>query len=77
MPRRFLKTRECGCIVAAITCGINNDKKYILGGHTHIRMCDKCRVKEEEDDEDTLYDMWRNDNITNDSWNLEFPQFPL
>ena len=68
MPKRFFKTRECGCIVMAIPCGIKDTEKgqmYLLGGHTHVSLCDVCKIYE-EDDEDTLRDMWTNDNITDE-----------
>jgi len=72
MPKKFHKIKECGCIIQAITCGISNDKMYLLGGHNHYTICDKCKQDEESGD-DTLYDMWINDNLTNDlgyaGWN--------
>ena len=37
----------------------------MLGGHDHLIICDICK-KKENNDEDTLYDMWINDNMTND-----------
>ena len=64
MPKVFFKLRYCGCVVRAIWCGINKDKMYELGGHTHFIMCDKCK-QDEENGIDTLRDMWKNDNITN------------
>ena len=64
MPKLFHKRKECGCIIEAMWCGINQDKMYILGGHTHFTLCETCK-QEEENDKDTLYDMWRNDNLTN------------
>jgi len=84
MPKRLFKTLDCGCIIVAITCGIlqNTDKTdntimYLIGGHMHHKICDKCKQIEEECDEDILYDMWRSDNITNDfgyaGWKLEEP----
>jgi len=73
MPKKFHKIKECGCIIQAITCGcINNDKMYLLGGHKYYIICDKCK-QDEESGNDTLYDMWINDNLTNDlgyaGWN--------
>jgi len=68
MTLRFFKKKECNCIVYAIVCGIRyiqNTKMYELGGHNHYTLCDKCK-KIEENDVDTLYDMWCNDNITDD-----------
>ena len=47
-----------------ICCGIK-DKIYELGGHTHFTICNKCK-QYEENDKDTLYEMWNNDNITDD-----------
>ena len=37
---------------------------YLLGGHIHVTICGKCK-KDEENDIDTLHDMWINDNVTN------------
>ena len=37
----------------------------MLGGHNHLFICDICK-KIEDNNEDTLYDMWMNDNMTND-----------
>ena len=36
----------------------------LLGGHKHLIICHICQ-KMEDYDEDTIYDMWMNDNITN------------
>ena len=69
MTQRFFKTRECSCIVFAIVCDIKhteNGKMYLIGGHNHFTICKKCKELEEKNDEDTLYDMWYNDNITDD-----------
>lgn len=38
---------------------------YLLGGHNHLIICDNCK-KIEDLNEDTLHDMWMNDNMTND-----------
>lgn len=67
MARLYKKTKQCGCVIKAITCGVKNNlnsKMYMLGGHNHLIICDICKKK--ENNEDTLYDMWTNDNITND-----------
>ena len=64
MPKLFHKLKECGCIIEAMVCGINKDKMYMLGGHKHFTICKTC--KQDENEQDTLYDMWRMDNITND-----------
>jgi len=64
----FIKTKDCGCVIIAIVCDVkkNSDSKmYILGGHNHLSICDICK-KMEDEDVDTLYDMWINDNMTND-----------
>lgn len=64
MPKQFHKIKECGCIVKAISCGIkitDNGNMYLLGGHNHFTICEKC--KETSDD---MYDMWMNDNLTNE-----------
>lgn len=69
MTKRFFKTKECSCIVVAIVCGIKhieNRTMYLIGGHKHFTICNKCKKLEEINDEDTLYDMWHNDNITDD-----------
>lgn len=39
----------------------DNGNMYLLGGHNHYTICDKYKQ-----DEDTLYDMWMNDNLTNE-----------
>jgi hypothetical protein len=68
MPKKFLKIKECGCVIVTITCGITNTEKgkmYLIGGHQHFSICDKCKLDEANGD-DTLYDMWMSDNITDD-----------
>ena len=68
MVRQYIKTKVCGCVIKAISVGVKNTtdgKMYMLGGHNHLIICDICK-KLEDIDEDTLYDMWMNDNITND-----------
>ena len=74
MPKHFMKTKSCGCIVKATSVGIkrvDNKVLYMLGGYAHIEICEKCN-EHEVNDIDTLYDMWTNDNITdgsgNDGW---------
>ena len=60
--------KDCGCIVEAMCCGFkttDNGNMYLLGRHKHLTICDNC-YKDEENGNDTLYDMWKNDNITND-----------
>jgi hypothetical protein len=68
MPLFFEKTRDCGCVVNAVSCEVitleNNEKMYSIGGHTHAVMCEKCNA-DEANGIDTLYDMWTNDNLTN------------
>ena len=69
MPKLFHKRKECGCIIETICCGIKTTeqgKMYLLGGHQHFIICHKCK-QDEENEEDTLNDMWLNDNITNNS----------
>lgn len=69
MPKQFCKIKECG-IVKAISCEIevtDNGNMYLLGGHNHYTICDKCKQ-----DEDTLYDIWMNDNLTNE---LEYAEW--
>ena len=68
MARQYIKTKVCGCVIKAISDGVKNTtdgKMYILGGHNHLIICDICK-KMEDNDKDTLYDMWMNDNFTND-----------
>jgi hypothetical protein len=77
MPKRFFKNLNCGCVVVTITCGIQeNTKMYLLGGHMHHIICNKCQ-QIEESGEDILYDMWESDNLTNDlgyaGWKNEGP----
>ena len=74
MPKHFMKTNNCGCVVKATSVGIkkeNNTVLYLIGGHTHINMCETCK-QDEINEIDTLYNMWKNDNITdgsgNDGW---------
>jgi Fe2+ or Zn2+ uptake regulation protein len=69
MPKCFHKTLKCGCVIRTVTCGVkktDNSKMYLLCGHSHFVICDKCKKIEEEEDEDILYDMWMNDNMTDD-----------
>ena len=80
MTRRFFKTKDCSCIVFAIICGVKNTEngiKYLIGGHNHFRICKKCEKLQEINKEDTLYDMWCNDNITDDygfaGWKIDHP----
>jgi len=68
MARQYIKTKVCGCVIKAISVDVKNTsdgKMYMLGGHNHLIICDICK-KLEDSDEDTLYDMWMNDNLTND-----------
>ena len=53
-----------GCIIKTISGGskiTDKGKMYLLCGHNYFNICDKCKY-----DEDTLYNMWKNDNLTND-----------
>lgn len=66
MPKIFIKNRYCGCVVSAIVCEIKekpNGVLYMLGCHNHVNICTKCK-QNEENEEDTLRDMWINDNVT-------------
>lgn len=70
MPRIFYKPKEggCGCVIKTIICGSakNNDKVlWLIGGHSHLIICKKC--SEAEETEDTLYDVWIQDNKTDDN----------
>lgn len=79
MPRHFTKTKVCGCVVKTILCGIetkeDGKEMYLLGGHTHLTICSDCE-KYEECEEDTLHDMWTNDNVTDNfgyaEWKEQF-----
>lgn len=69
MPRIFSKSKECGCVVKTILCGIQdtpNGKMYLLGSHDHIVICSNCQKYEQDGDNDSLHDMWMNDNMTNE-----------
>jgi hypothetical protein len=71
MARQYIKTKVCGCVIKAISVGVENTtdgKMYMLGGHKHLIICDVCKKLEDnsDSDNDTLYDMWMNDNLTND-----------
>lgn len=71
MPKLFSKTKRCGCVVTAMVCGIKNTEKgkiYLLGCHEHIKICSKCEL-DEENQVDTLYGMWHDDNTTDDLGN--------
>ena len=76
MPILFHKTLKCGCIIETLYCGYktesNGKQMYMLGGHKHFVICNICKKKEEIDD--TLYDMWKEDNITDD---FEFGEWKL
>ena len=77
MPKLYIKTKDCGCVVKAITCGVKNTtdgQMYMLGGHIHLIICDVCK-KLEDSDEDMLYDMWTNDNMTNDFRHAEWKPY--
>ena len=73
MPKHFMKTKSCGCVVKTTSVGIkkeNNKVFYLIGGHKHIKVCEKC-VKDEKNGIDTLYTIC-DDDITdgseNDGW---------
>ena len=74
MPKHYMKTKSCGCIVKAVSVGIKREDRkvlYLIGGHNHLKICEKCN-EQEENGIDTLHDMWINDCITdgsgNDGW---------
>ena len=69
-----MKTKSCGCVVKTTSVGIkmiDNKVLYMIGGHDHIKICEKSN-EDDANDVDTLYDMWMNDNMTdgsgNDGW---------
>ena len=77
MVKLFIKTKNCGCVIKAISFDIKNtsdSKMYLLGSHDHLTICDICK-KIEENDEDTLHDMWLKDNITNDNGYADWKEF--
>ena len=77
MPSQYIKTKNCGCVIKAIECGIKNTsdgKMYMLGGHNHLIICDICKKIEDLND-DTLHDMWMNDNMTKDFIYAEWKQY--
>jgi hypothetical protein len=77
MPSQYIKKKDCGCVIKAISCDIKNTsdgKMYILGGHNHLIICDICK-KMEDLDIDSLHDMWINDNMTNDFMYAEWKQY--
>lgn len=68
MPNQYMKTRKCGCVVRAISVGSEmgpNGKCIYLGGHIHLTICNNCKQKE-DNVEDTLYDLWMSDNVTDE-----------
>jgi len=74
MPTKFIKTIACGCVVKSVAVGIKRENGkiyYLIGGHEHLHCCAKCQV-DENNDVDTLHDMWMNDSIKdpliNDGW---------
>lgn len=69
MPKTFFKEMDCGCIVEAMVCGIEpgegdgeRGQRFVLGSHQHVKICEKCKALEEEQEQDTLHDMWKTDN---------------
>lgn len=70
MPKHFMKTKSCGCVVKATSVGIkkeNNTVLYLIGGHKHINMCETCK-QDEINGVDILYDIC-DDDITDGSGN--------
>ena len=73
MPKHFMKTKSCGCVVKVTSVGIkkeNNKVLYLICGHTHIKICEKCN-QDEINSVDTLYDMsddYITDGSGNDGW---------
>ena len=68
MPKNFIKTRDCGCIVVSTLVGtyqIKHRKLYTIGEHKHKFICNKCE-RAEDNGIDTLDDMTENDIVTND-----------
>jgi hypothetical protein len=67
MPKHFMKTKSCGCVVKTTSVGTkkeNNIVLYLIGGHKHINMCETCKQDEliEIDDDDIT------DGSGNDGW---------
>ena len=49
MPKHFMKTKSCGCVVKTTSVGTkkeNNIVLYLIGGHKHINMCETCKQDE-------------------------------
>ena len=74
MGKHFMKRKSCGCVVKAISVGIKMVDKKVLYIHDHIEICEKCN-EDEVNENDTLYDMWKNDNITDGSGNDGWEEF--
>ena len=73
MPKHFMKTKSCGCVIKVTSVGIkkeNNKDLYLIGGHRHIKICENCK-QDEINGVDTLYNI-SDDDITdgsgNDGW---------
>jgi len=73
MPKHFMKTKSCGCVIKVTSVGIkkeNNKDLYLIGGHRHIKICENCK-QDEINGIDTLYNI-SDDDITdgsgNDGW---------
>lgn len=48
MTKLYIKTKDCGCVVKAITCGVKDHPKgkmYMLCGHNHLIICDICKKR--------------------------------
>ena len=76
MPIIFHKTLKCGCIIKAectsnhVYCN-NETTIYYLKNHEFHLICDECKKENEKNnvemDDDILYHMWMNDNITSNA----------
>ena len=67
----FQKKLSCGCIIEAFVFELDKKNKnmYMLGSHQHVHICKTCKKRKEklsEDENDILFEMWNNDNCTND-----------
>jgi hypothetical protein len=63
MPKQYIKSKKCGCIIKANSVGLNDKNMILLGGHDHLIICDICKNCEER--LNALHYMWMNDNVTN------------
>ena len=69
MPKQYIKSRLCGCVIKTSTCGVkisDKSKMYLLCGHKYITICETC-VLDEQTANEILEDMGYDDNMTDDT----------